>query len=544
MNPAGSQTTTTVYAEAAAPPAAAPSLLDAILDATGEAVAPAGANRPAPAAPGRLDAFLREPDVGAAVRMWVGDAPATWARPSRLREQPSAEGPEDWREGLKGKLARRLNADVARIDELLNAQLNAVLHHPAFQKLEASWRGLRYLVDSVPEGANVKVRVLNVTWKEIVRDQERAIEFDQSQLFKKVYSEEFGTPGGEPFGMLVGNYDVCHRPYPDHPTDDVTALRGIAGVAAAAFAPFVCGMDPRFLELDSFAELEVPLDLERTFSQLDYLKWRAFREDEDARFVGLALPRVVYRRPYGDSPGSTHGFDFREDASAPDRSGYLWGNPSFTMAACAARAFAETNWLADVRGARPDAANGGRVVGLPAIGYGTGTAETARSVTEAHLTDNREKELSDLGFIPLCHTPGAAEAAFYSTPSVQKPKTFDAAVPTANARISAMLHYILCASRFAHYLKVIMRDRLGSYTTAAEVEDRLAKWLMTFVISNDDADPEMKAKYPLREGKVQVREIEGKPGAYQCSVFLRPHFQLDQLSAGIRLTTQLTTRTE
>lgn len=525
MNARHAQTPTTVYAES--PPAeqvAAPSLLDAVLAATGDAAA-AGPNRPA-AAPGRLDDFLREKDLAAAVKTWLGGVPDTW------------------RGDLKGKLVRRLNADVARIDELLNAQLNAVLHHPAFQKLEAAWRGLRFLADSVPEGANVKVRVLNATWKDLVRDQERAIEFDQSQLFRKVYSEEFGTPGGEPFGMLVGNYDVCHRPYPDHPTDDVAALRGIAGVAAAAFAPFVCGTDPRFLELDSFADLELPLDLARTFDQLDYLKWRSFRDDDDARFVGLALPRVVYRRPYGDSPGTTHGFDFREDTAAPDRSGYLWGNPAFALAACAARAFAETNWLADVRGARPDAANGGRVVGLPAIGYGTGSAETARSVTDAHLTDLREKELSDLGFVPLCHTPGAAEAAFYSTPSVQKPKSLDAAVPAANARLSAMLHYILCASRFAHYLKVIMRDQLGGYTTPGDVEDRLAKWLTGFVLSNDDASPEMKARYPLREGKVQVREVEGKPGAYQCTVHLRPHFQLDQLSAGIRLTTQLTTRTE
>jgi type VI secretion system protein ImpD len=530
MNPRTAPATTTVYAEPAAAeqPVAAPSLLDAVLAATGDAPT---AERPVPAprATGRLDAFLREKGLAAAVKLWLGDSPQRWR----------GEAAE-----VKEKLVRRLNADVARIDELLNAQLNAVLHHPAFQKLEASWRGLKYLVDSVPDGANVKVRVLTATWKDLVRDQERAIEFDQSQLFRKVYSDEFGTPGGEPFGMLVGDYDVCHRPFPDHPTDDVSALRGIAGIAAAAFAPFVCGIDPRFLELGSFADLELPLDLERTFEQLDYVKWRAFRAEEDARFVGLALPRVVYRRPYGDAPGDTHGFDFREDTAAPDRSGYLWGNPCFAMAACAARAFAETNWLADVRGARPDAANGGRVVGLPAIGYGTGSAETARSVTDAHLTDHREKELSDLGFIPLCHTPGAPEAAFYSTPSAQRPKGFDTPVATANARLSAMLHYILCASRFAHYLKVIMRDRLGAYTTAGDIEDKLAKWLAGFVVSNDDASPEMKAKYPLREGRVTVREIDGKPGTYQCSVFLRPHFQLDQLSAGVRLTTQLTTRTE
>ena len=500
------------------------SLLDSVLAAT-ESSQSAGRTVKQTAAVGRLDAFLRENDVARALQLWLG--------------QISTSTAGDW----KRKLIRRLNSNVAHLDGLLNAQMNAILHHPAFQNLEAGWRGLKFLVDSVPEGANVKIRVLNATWKDMVRDQERAIEFDQSQLFRKVYSDEFGTPGGEPFGMLVGNYDVCHRPYADHPTDDISALNGIAGVAAAAFAPFVCGIDPRFLELETFADLELPLNLHRTFDQLDYVKWRSFRESEDSRFVGLALPRVIYRRPYENTPGVSCGFNFQEDTSATDRSGYLWGNPAFTLAACAARSFAESNWLADVRGARPDAENGGRVVGLPQIGYGSGSAETPRSVTDAHLTDLQETELADLGFIPLCHTPGAAEAAFYTTPSAQKPKVFSEAAATANSRLSAMLHYILCASRFAHYLKVIMRDAVGAYTTAAEVEDRLSKWLIRFVTGNDDASPEQKARYPLREGKVTVREIEGKPGAYQCSIYLRPHFQLDQLSAGIRLTTQLTSGT-
>jgi type VI secretion system ImpC/EvpB family protein len=507
-------------ARPAEPLPTAPSLLDSVLAATG-VVDPAD---PAPAratAPGRLDEFLREKDLPTAVRLWLGS----------LAAGPAGE--------CRRRVVRRLNADVARIDELLNAQLNAVLHHPAFQKLEAAWRGLRFLVESVPEGANVKVRVLNVGWKELVRDQERAIEFDQSQLFRKVYTDEFGTPGGEPFGMLVGNYDVCHRPFPDHPTDDVMALNGISGVAAAAFAPFVCGVDPRFFELETFADLELPLNLNRTFDQIDYLKWRSFRETEDARFTGMALPRVLVRRPYENEPGARHGFDFREDVSGPHGSGYLWGNPAFMLASCAVRSFAESNWLADVRGARPDS-TGGRVQGLPALGYGTGSAETPRSVTDAHVTDTLETELAELGFIPLCHTPGTAEAAFYTTPSAQKPKAYLEAAAAANAKLSAMLHYILCVSRFAHYIKVIIRDRVGAFTTAAEVEDRLAKWLRNFVIGNEDASNEQKAKYPLREGQVNVREIEGKPGAYQCSILLRPHFQLDQLSAGIRLTTQLT----
>jgi type VI secretion system ImpC/EvpB family protein len=519
MNPQSQYQTR--YAEPEAPPGAG-SLLDAVLAATATAIADAPTDRRADGPTGRLDRFLREPDPVAAVRLWLGDVPGRW------------------RGDVRRRLAQILNRDVARLDELLCAQVNAILHHPEFQKLEAAWRGLWFLVGGVPDGANVKIRVLNATWKELARDQERALEFDQSQLFRKVYNEEFGMPGGEPYGLLVGNYELTHRPFPDHPTDDVAALRGISGVAAAAFAPFVTGIDPRFLELDSFSDLELPIDVGRSFDQPDYLKWRQYRDTEDARFSALALPRVLYRRPYGDAPGHTHGFDFREDTADPARRGYLWGSPVFALAAVAVRAFAETGWLADVRGNRADH-TGGRVVGLPRLGYGSGSAETPRSVADAHLTDVREKELSDLGFVPLCHTPGAAEAAFYTTPTAQKPKGFDDPIAAANARLSAMLHYVLCASRFAHFLKVIMRDRVGAFTTPSDVEDVLNRWLVQYVVSNDGASDEMKARYPLREGRAQVAEIDGKPGAYRCTVYLRPHFQLDQLSAGIRLTTQLTT---
>lgn len=508
------------YAEPTPPPAAVPSLLDQVLAAT--AAPTTAAPRPAVDALGR---FLLERDVAEAVRLWLGGAI-----------------PEQWRADFKRKLIRKLNADVAHIDGLLSDQINAIIHHPEFQKLEATWRGLRYLVEQIPEGANVKVRLLNITWREVVKDQERALEFDQSHLFRKVYSEEFGTPGGEPFGMLVGNYEMSHRPFADHPTDDLSALRGIAATAAASFAPFISGIDPRFLEVQSFAELEQPFDLSRTFGQLDFVKWRSFRDTEDSRFVGLVMPRVVYRAPYGDEPGRADGFRFVEDVSASDRSGYLWGNAAFAFAAVAVRAFSETAWLAEIRGTRAGEDRAGIVTDLPTIGYGTGSAETPRSVTDAHLTDVREKELSELGFMPLCHTPGAAEAAFYTTPSAQKPRTFSEAAATANARLSAMLQYMLCTGRFAHYLKVLIRDQVGRFTTAEEIEDRLQKWLSQYVSSNDNATQEVKARYPLREGKVQVRPNDSKPGSYQCSIMLRPHFQLDQLSAGIRLTTQLNTR--
>jgi type VI secretion system ImpC/EvpB family protein len=472
-----------------------------------------------------LDGFLKAATVGEALAAW-------FARPPRIADDTDRQ-----------KLSRRLNAAVARVDELLSAQLDAVLHHPQFQKFEASWRGLKYLVEQVPDGANVKVRVLSASWKDLARDQERALEFDQSALFRKVYSDEFDTPGGEPFGLLVGDYDLTHRPFPDHPTDDLATLNGLAGVAAAAFAPFVCGVDPRFLELDSFADLDPTIDLARTFARTEYVSGRALRDTEDSRFVGLVIPKILLREPHTDSPGHDHRFQFREDATSPDRKGYLWGNGSFAMAAVAVRAFAESGWLAGIRGVRGgDAETAGRVTGLPALEFGPHLSPFARSVTDVHLTDRQEKELSDHGFVPLCHLPGSGDAAFYTTPSVQKPKSYDEPTATANARLSGMLQYMLCVSRIAHYLKAMIRDRVGAFAGAEECEDHLQQWFRRYVVSNDSAGDELKAKYPLREARAEVREVTGKPGAYRCSVYLRPHFQLDQLSAAIKLTTQLSAR--
>jgi type VI secretion system protein ImpD len=495
-----------------------------------------------PPAVGLLDQILAQPTAdrlaslpldGFLTAATVGEALAAWfARPAVVSNDDDRQ-----------RLSRRLNAAVARVDELLSTQLDAVLHHPQLQKLEASWRGLKYLVEQVPDGANVKIRVLSASWKDLARDQERALEFDQSALFRKVYSEEFDTPGGEPFGLLVGDYDLTHRPFPDRPTDDLATLNGIAGVAAAAFAPFVCGVDPRFLELDSFADLDPTIDLGRTFARPEYVKWRALRDTEDARFVGLVIPKVLLREPHSDTPGHDHHFQYREDTTSPDRKGYLWGNGSFAMAAVAVRAFADSGWLAGIRGVRGgDADTAGRVTGLPALPFGPDLSPFTRSATDVHLTDRQEKELSDHGFVPLCHLPGSSDAAFYTTPSVQKPKGYDDPVATANARLSGMLQYMLCVSRIAHYLKAMIRDRVGAFAGAEECEDHLQQWFRRYVISNDSASDVMKARYPLREARAEVREVPGKPGAYRCTVHLRPHFQLDQLSAAIKLTTQLSAR--
>ena len=373
---------------------------------------------------------------------------------------------------------RLLGCDIARLDALLTRQVEAILHHPRFQQLEASWRGLHYLTEEAEGAENVKIRVLSVSWDEIARDLERAIEFDQSQLFRKVYSEEFGTPGGEPFGMLLGDYEIRPHPSADHPVDDVAALTAVSQVAAAAFAPFVAGVHPSMFGLDEFSELERPLNLSHAFDQLDYLKWNTFRKTEDARFAGLTLPRILLRLPYEDDGSRVDGFRFCENVSGPDRGGYLWGNAAYAVGAVAVRAFADTGWLAGIRGVERDVAKGGLVAGLPVHCFSTDKHGVAmKCSTDVIVTDYQEQELSDLGFIPLCPCADSEYSAFYSSPSVQQPRRYDELAATMNARLSAMLPYMLCASRFAHYLKVEVRDKIGSFSEASECEQYLNQWL-------------------------------------------------------------------
>ena len=479
----------------------------------------------------QLDRFLQESSAPRALCLWLGLADPARNRPDRA------------------EITRRLSRDIARIDELVSGQINAILHHRSFQELEASWRGLSYLVNKLPDTESIKIRVLNVSWAEIVQDQTRALEFDQSQLFRKVYDAEFGHPGGEPFGVLLGDYAIHLRPGADHPHDDLEVLSKISGVAAAAFAPFISGVHPSFFGLNSFTELERPLSLSRALEQVDYLKWRSFRQSADARFVGLTLPRVLMRLPH--EPGSPGGrrLHFREEVEGPDRSKYLWGSAVYGFGAVLMRGFLNSGWLADIRGVRHGIGergfkvcldDGGLVTGLPVHSFGTDRHGLAiKSSTEVIITDNREKELDELGFIPLSHCQDTEFSVFYTTASVQKPAKYDDPKATANARISAMLQYILCVSRFAHYLKVIGRDRIGSQYSPEDCERYLADWLRKYTTSSDSAGPEDRAKYPLREAKVTVRERPDKPGSYNCVIHLRPHFQLDQMFMSLKLSTEL-----
>jgi type VI secretion system protein ImpD len=369
---------------------------------------------------------------------------------------------------------------------------------------------------------------------------EKAIEFDQSQLFRKVYTEEFGVPGGEPFGVLLGDYQVRHRPGPEHRINDVDVLSGIARVAAAAFAPFICGAHPSLLGLDDFRQLRGSTRYSDIFRQLEYLAWNSFRDSPDARFVGLTLPRVLMREPYEDDSSRVDGFCFKESCNGADSEGALWGSAAYAFGAVLMRAFAQSGWFADIRGVREDLVGGGIVRGFPTPSFSTDSrGVTFKSPVDVQVTDELDRDLANLGFIPLCPCQDTELCAFFSTPSVQRPKDYDTALANVNARLSAMLNYMLCVSRFGQYLKVIGRDKIGAFRTPAECEAYLSRWLLNYVATSDEASFEQKARFPLRKASVEVREQPGKPGSYRCVMHLRPHFQLEQVVSTVKLVTEL-----
>ncbi len=425
-----------------------------------------------------------------------------------------------------------INARIAQIDHLLSIQINEILHHPDYQKLEASWRGLKYLLSNSTTNEMLKIKVLNVSKKELLRDLQRAPEFDQSAMFKKVYEEEFGVFGGAPFGALIGDY------YFDKSGQDIELLEKVGQVAASAHAPFLTAASEDMFNLQTFAELDAPRDLGKVFDTTEYAKWKAFRQSEDARYVALTAPRMLLREPYGQATVPIEAFSFEEHVDGTDHDKYLWGNAAWALGTRVTQAFSEHGWCATIRGVE----GGGLVEGLPVHNFRTDAGEVAmKCPTETPVTDRREKELADLGFAPLVHCKGTPNAAFFSVQSAQKPKVYDDPAATANARLSAQLPYIFATSRFAHYLKAIMRDKIGSYTSRGEVEAFLNRWIMNYVVGNDDAPQSVKAKRPLSDARIEVAEIPGKPGAYRAVAFLKPHFQLDELSMSMRLVADLPT---
>ena len=446
-------------------------------------------------------------------------------------------------EAMKGtvtyskNLTVTFNKAIEAIDAAMSKQLAAIMHHEKFKKLEGSWRGLNYLVMNSETGTNLKIRVFNASKRDLYKDLSKAVEFDQSQTFKKIYENEFGIAGGEPYGSLIGDFEFTNHP------EDIELLEKISNVAAASFAPFVAAASPSLFGFDDYSELSKPRDLEKIFDSIEYAKWRSFRESEDARFVSLVMPRVLSRLPYGEDTKPVEEFGYEEAprdaggaAKSMDHEDYCWMNASYVMATRLTDAFAQHGWCTAIRGAE----GGGKVENLPAHVFVSDDGDADQKCpTEIGITDRREAELSKLGFLPLCHYKNTDYAVFFGAQTAQKAKKYDRPEATANAAISARLPYIMATSRFAHYLKIMARDKIGSFMEASDCEAWLNRWILNYVNGNPDVGADMKAKYPLAEAKITVKEIPGSPGAYNAVAWMRPWLQMEELTTSMRMVARI-----
>lgn len=429
-------------------------------------------------------------------------------------------------------LTQTIKKAITAIDEAMSKQLTAILHDEKFQKLEGSWRGLNHLVMNSETSSTLKIRMLNLSKRELFRDLDKAVEFDQSQTFKKIYEEEFGTAGGEPYGCMIGDFEFTNHP------EDIELLSKMSNVAAAGFCPFISAAGAEMFGFDDYTELSKPRDLGGIFESQEYIKWRSFRDSDDSRFVTLVMPRVLARTPYGAASKPVESFNFEEfdlDESGMSKSAehndYCWMNASYVMGTTLTRAFAENSWCTAIRGAE-----GGRVDNLPTHIFKSDDGDTDQKCpTEVGITDRREAELSNQGFLPLCHYKNTDYSVFFGAQSTQKQKVYDDPDATANASISARLPYLMATSRIAHYLKVMARDKVGSFMQAENCERWLNNWIKEYTNSNPDASAEMKAKYPLAEARVEVKEIPGQPGAYSAVAYLKPWLQMEELTTSLRM---------
>jgi len=440
-----------------------------------------------------------------------------------------------------GTLRGAIDRDIADIDAALSQQLDAVLHAPRFQQLEGRWRGLAWLVTGFEPGRRIKVRLLPVKWTEVCRDLERALEFDQSQMFRRIYEDEFGMPGGEPYGLMVIDHAVRHHVAPGAPTDDVGALMRLSAVAAAAFMPTVLSLDPNVLEVGQFADLEGVRDITAPLRGTDHMRWRSLAGRADMRFIAITFPRLLARHPWTDDPSRVDGFRYSE--YAPDTASRVWMSAGYAFAACAVRAFADNAWPADVRGVEIDRIGGGLVTDLPSEPFASGPPLAwPRRAIEYQLSSRQEHALVEVGMMPVGVLPFGPDMVFGASRSLQAPASYSgatAAVAEANARLSAQINSMLCAARFAHLLKVMGRDMVGSFRTADEIERQLNRWLQNYVNTNIDGTTDSRARYPLVEGNVEVRELPGKPGVFGCTIHLQPHYQLDDVTTAFHLVTEL-----
>ncbi|MCC9607165.1 type VI secretion system contractile sheath large subunit [Blastopirellula sp. JC732] len=426
--------------------------------------------------------------------------------------------------------ATKINFWIAELDKKISAQLNEVMHAEKFQQLESTWRGLHYLVHESETGTSLKIRVMNATKRDLLKDLETAVEFDQSAIFKKIYEEEYGQLGGQPYGLLIGDYEFSRRP------EDINLLKLMSNVAAAAHAPLISAASPSLFNLDSFSDLPNPRDLAKIFEGATHTSWRSFRDSEDSRYVALTLPHVLGRLPYGEEFKKVEEFNFEEAVDGKDYTKYLWMNAAWAYGARITNAFSKYGWFAKVRGVE----GGGKVENLPVHTFPTDDGDVAmKCPTEIAISDRREFELSNLGFLPLLHAKNTDYAVFMGAQSCQKPKVYFDEDANANAELSARINFLLCVSRFAHYLKVMARDKIGSNLEVAEAERWLNSWISNYVCDPATAGDETKAKCPLADARVEVREVKGKPGWYEAVAWLRPHFQLETLEASMRLVAEV-----
>ena len=426
-----------------------------------------------------------------------------------------------------------INSAIAAIDKVMSKQLSAIMHNEKMQKLEGSWRGLHHLVSNSETSSQLKIRMLNLSKKELTKDLEKAVEFDQSQTFKKIYESEFGIAGGEPYAALIGDYEFSGHP------DDLDLLTNMSNIAAAGFCPFISAASPEMFGFDSFTELSKPRDLEKIFDSAEYIKWRSFRDSEDSRFVTLTMPRTLARLPYGSATKPIEAFNYEEANMDSDgrqleseHDQYCWMNAAYSMGTTLTKSYAEYGWCTSIRGAE----GGGKVEGLPSHTFISDDGDVDQKCpTEIGITDRREAELSKLGFLPLCHYKNTDYAVFFGAQTTQKPKKFDDPDATSNAEISARLPYIMATSRIAHFLKVMARDKIGSFMEASDAEEWLNRWIANYVNGSPGASAEMKARFPLAEASVEVKEVPGQPGVYSAIAWMRPWLQMEELTASLRL---------
>ena len=434
---------------------------------------------------------------------------------------------------ISADVVRTIESIIAEIDRKLTEQVNLVLHHADFQKLEGAWRGLHHLVNNTETDEMLKIRVLNVTKKEVHKTLRKfkGTAWDQSPLFKQMYEEEYGQFGGEPFGCIVGDYHFDQSP------PDVELLGEMAKISAAMHAPFIAGADPNLMQMDSWQELANPRDLTKIFQTPEYAGWRSLRESEDARYVGLAMPRFLARLPYGAKTNPVDEFDFEEDTGAADHQRYTWANSAYAMATNINRSFKQFGWCSRIRGIE----SGGAVEGLPTHTFPTDDGGVdMKCPTEIAISDRREAELAKNGFMPLIHKKNSDFAAFIGAQSLQKPFEYDDPDATANANLSARLPYLFATCRFAHYLKCIVRDKIGSFKERTDMETWLNNWIGNYVLNNPATATESdKARRPLAGAEIVVEEVEGNPGYYTSKFFLRPHYQLEGLTVSLRLVSKL-----